>query len=317
MTKIAILGATGHIAKGLIFEFLSRGGCELLLYARRPEAVRKFLAETGLSGAGIMVADFNSFGQTGCDAIVNAVGAGDPKTVASLGADILRLTERFDNMVLGYIRRHPETRYIFLSSGAVYGGDFKKPAGKNSPLRVPVNGERADAAYGSAKLTAETKHRALAENCIFDIRVFAYFSRFIDPAGDFFMAGLARAIAENKVFETSGATMVRDYAVPHDLANLIEICIGTERRNMALDLFSRAPVEKFDLLAAVGGKFGLDHSVRGDPPAADFNDRKSQYFSENHIAADLGYEPEFGSLDGVLFELSKFREMLSLTGAKK
>lgn len=294
--KIAILGATGHIAKGLISEFASKGGYELSLYARRPEAVTRFLAEQGLFGADIIVGDFGSFGSAHCDVIVNAIGAGDPKAVRSLGADILSVTEQFDDMAMDYLRAHPATRYIFLSSGAVYGDP--DAGSKDQP------GD----AYGLAKCRAEKKHRAFADLCIFDIRVFGYFSRFIDLTGEFFMAELARAFTERRVFETNGGDMVRDYAVPFDLANLIHICIQTERRNIALDMYSRKPVGKFEMLSVVAKQLGLHHIVLGEGATEGPVERRNQYFSEERMAAELGYEPAFGSLDGVLSELKKIEK---------
>lgn len=306
MTKIAILGATGHLAKGLIFEFASRRDYKLLLYARRPHAVTQFLTEQGLNNADILVGDFDSFGSVHCDTIVNAIGAGDPKMVRSLGADILRVTEKFDDMALHYVRSHPDARYIFLSSGAVYSADSGEPASENR--------DQTGDAYGLAKAAAEKKHRALADQCIFDIRVFGYFSRFIDPTGEFFMAELARAIAGKQDFVTNCGDMVRDYSIPCDLASLVEICVRTEFGNMALDLFSSKPVGKFELLAAVEEMFGIGHVVCSDAASAVSSGRRNRYFSECRVASELGYEPEYSSLDGVLSELAIFYEMLPAVG---
>jgi hypothetical protein len=38
-----------------------------------------------------------------------------------MGSDIFKITEKYDDMVLEYLKLHKETKYFFLSSGAVYG----------------------------------------------------------------------------------------------------------------------------------------------------------------------------------------------------
>ena len=46
--RIAILGATSHIAKGLILNFIKSKENELFLFARIPKKVKKFLQENNL-----------------------------------------------------------------------------------------------------------------------------------------------------------------------------------------------------------------------------------------------------------------------------
>ncbi len=301
MTKLALLGATGHLAKGLILEFSSRSSFELTLYARRPEAVAQFLTEQSIPQSNCKIKDLESFGTIDHDAIINAIGAGDPKKVQELGADILNVTEEFDNTAMNYIQSNPKTRYIFLSSGTIYGTEFSKPAGKlNAPKIFGADSPTNDD-YRLAKLEAEKKHRAAIKQCIFDIRIFAYFSRFIDQNGAFFMAELVRAIMKNKVFETNGIDMIRDFAVPYDLANLIEFCIKAAPQNATLDLYSKKPFSKFELLEAVEKKYGLIYTVNNE---AKSDKIRQKYYSKDRRAEALGYTPHFSSLDGVLSELS-------------
>ena len=47
--RIAILGATSLIAKDLLLSFSDQSSHELVLYARRPEVVSKWLTNFGLS----------------------------------------------------------------------------------------------------------------------------------------------------------------------------------------------------------------------------------------------------------------------------
>ena len=133
--KIALLGATGHIARCLIEGFSRAGGYELFLYARLPDRVRTFLA--GIRWTGTAACDnLDGFGRTGSayDAVINCVGLGDPAKVEAAGASIIPLTETYDNMAIEYMAAHQGTRYLYFSSGAAYRTDFTAPAGDSTPV---------------------------------------------------------------------------------------------------------------------------------------------------------------------------------------
>jgi hypothetical protein len=51
-----------------------------------------------------------------------------------MGSDIFKITEKYDDMVLGYLKLHKETKYIFLSSGAVYDFILRLKSEKLYPL---------------------------------------------------------------------------------------------------------------------------------------------------------------------------------------
>ena len=307
MAAIAILGATGHVGQGLAFA-LGRGGMhDLLLYARRPQRASDFLARHGLTGE---VHDIADFGIRPFDAVINVVGAGDPSRIQSLGAGIFRLTERFDNAVLDVLAGHPERLYLNLSSGAAYGSDFARPVGPDSRFYADINHLPPGAAYGLAKLNAEAKHRAHGQLNIVDLRLFSYFSRFIDLTGRFFMAELARSLVENVPFATNRGEMDRDYVIPDDLARMAECCLERWAArdgapiNGALDFYSRAPAGKFELIEAVRAALPLRVEVIGEESMGpSTGGAKSRYFSENRMAESWGYAPRFSSVEGVVAEL--------------
>src|SRR5512135_3651371 len=126
-SRIAILGATSQLARDLIVSLSGSANIHLFLFARRPDAVKTWLDSVGLSGRHT-VGDFQTFGGQEFDAIINFVGAGDPARLLAMGNSIFDVTLRFDEMALGYLRRHPQCRYLFLSSVAAYGSGFGKPA---------------------------------------------------------------------------------------------------------------------------------------------------------------------------------------------
>ena len=72
--RIAFLGATSQIAKDLALSFCEQSGHELVLYARRPEAVSQWLASVDLPKR-YTVHKFSAFTVTeNFDAIFNFVG---------------------------------------------------------------------------------------------------------------------------------------------------------------------------------------------------------------------------------------------------
>jgi len=71
--------------------------------------------------------------------------------------------------------------------------------------------------------------------------------------------------------------------------------------NAAIDCYSRALVDKPDLLAAMQDKFGLQCEIV-DAAGINATGSKPHYYSLNTSAADFGYQPGFTSLEGILQE---------------
>jgi nucleoside-diphosphate-sugar epimerase len=204
-----------------------------------------------------------------------------------MGADILDVTEFWDQRVLDTMG--PQTRYVFLSSGAVHGAQFDRPV--DSAISLPVNSSDRVPPYTLAKLQAETRHRQAASRAILDLRIFGYADPSIDLSGGFFLAELARAIRDKTVFATSSEDMIRDYAGALELRALIR---GWERAGApkgALDLYTMAPAGKHDLLRMFKVRYNLQTEYvteAGSSPTG----TKRFYASSDRAAADLGYRPK-------------------------
>jgi nucleoside-diphosphate-sugar epimerase len=260
---------------------------------------------TGLGRASaISVQGYDSFGDAAYDVIINFVGAGDPARVAQMGADIFDVTLRFDNMALDYLRRNDRCRYLFLSSGAVFGNAFLEPVGEDTPARIAINALAVRDFYGAAKLHAECRHRALADQAIVDIRMFNYVSRTQDMAARFFISDIFRAIRDRQVLTTTDQPMVRDFLHPRDFHALVTCLMRGPLINLAVDCFSRAPVDKATLLAAMSKRFGLAYKTETSPGVVNATGAKPNYYSLNRRAADLGYAPSVTSLEGIIEEAS-------------
>jgi nucleoside-diphosphate-sugar epimerase len=302
--RIAILGATSEVARDLAALMLEAGGDELFLYARRPDAVQAWLAPRSLP-APAANASLDAFpGDQAFDAIINFVGVGDPGKALALGPSILDVTQTHDDMALDYLRQHPACRYIFLSSGAVYGGNFVDPVTGTEPAQVAINRLCPGDWYGVAKLYAECRHRARPDDAIIDLRVFSYFSHTQDMSASYLMADAIRAIESGTPLTVSAGNMMRDYLHPVDFMQLVKAVLKAPPGNGAIDCYSRAPVDKLSLLAALQERFGLQYNIAADTPASG-RGGKVNYYSESRAAEEYGYRPAFGSMDCILGESEK------------
>lgn len=307
MNHIAILGATGQIAKGLIAEFNRRN--KLFLFARNPKEVQDFLDRQQLSTSAISTHAFEAFDAFKYDLVINSVGPGDPQSIRRYGTEIFRITERFDHLVLDYLERKPDTGYVFFSTGAIYGNSHDMPAQPDSCFHLPVNRLGAEQhAYPLAKIEAEARHRALSEYRIADIRIFGYFSRYMDPDGGFLLAELARCLLKGEVFRTDERDFLRDYVGPDDVSGLINCWLTTGAPNNAYDIYSLAPVTKAEIIDVLAAKFGLRHKVGDSEGISIKRISKPERISCYNTAQEVGYKPKNTSIDTIIREMSAMIE---------
>lgn len=299
MKRVAILGASSQIARDLIRSFARRGRTEALLYVRDVAAMRRWLADNFIH---YPVAPYEEYGREPHEAVLNFVGVGDPQRAAQMGGAIFGVTQQFDDLALEQLQRHPERRYIFLSSGAAYGSTFLQPAGPDTHASIAINALTPQEYYSVAKLHAECKHRAHQQLAITDLRVFNYFSHSQDLNARFFITDVLRAVRDGTVLQTAPGTMVRDYLHPEDFHQLVDCVLRAPPANRALDCYSAAPVDKLALLAAMEQRHGLRYAVSGETVAVNATGAKPHYYSLNRQAAELGYQPAYTSLDGILAE---------------
>jgi nucleoside-diphosphate-sugar epimerase len=305
--RLAILGATSQIAKDLVQSFAAQSSHELVLYARRPDAVTHWLGSVGLSGR-YVVADFSAFSTVEhFDAILNFVGVGDPVQAAAMGAAIFDITLKHDELALDYVRQHPACRYIFLSSGTAYGGSFDAPVDKNTKAMIAINNLQPQDWYAVAKLHAECRHRSLAHLPIVDIRVFNYFSHTQDMEARFLITDMVRAIRDKTVLKISASPIIRDFLHPSDFHQLVNMILTAHASNASVDCYSQAPIDKVSLLAIMQENFGLSYEILDEPHSINATGIKSHYYSLNRNASDFGFKPKFSSTEGLIYELDKLK----------
>jgi len=282
--------------------FSKRNVPNLVLFARRPEIITQWLKNMKLSGR-YTVADFTSFTvDEHFDAVINFVGSGNPAQLAEMGASIFDVTLKFDTMVLDYLHRHPDCRYLFLSSGAAYGSNFDDPVDEDSKAVVAINNLKPQDWYAVAKLYAECRHRALPLLPIVDIRVFNYFSHTQDISARFFISDILRAIRSGETLITSPDNIVRDYIGPDEFFQLISLILAANASNDVIDCYTKAPVNKMTLLSKIKERFSLNYEIKDSPSGVNATGLKMNYFSKNRRAESFGYLPTRTALDCVLDE---------------
>ena len=289
--RLAILGATSQMAKDFILQL--QDSHTLMLFSRRPQEVDAFMQNAGLR-------DYLSFGyhvlpdtQWYVDAVINFVGVGDPAKVTAMGADIFPITYKYDELALRFLRR-PNTKYIFISSGAAYGDVFDvDPAGVDTKATFPTS-PLPQHYYGLAKRQAEVRHRTLQDKHIVDVRVFNYISGTQDINLNFMAMNMIRAVKNNEVMPVDMTNLVRDFVGPEDVTKLIMCILTTPGVNSAVDCFTRGPITKNELLANMKRTYGLKFEVTS-PTFVSPTGLKTFYYSRNRAARQLNYHPQYGS----------------------
>jgi nucleoside-diphosphate-sugar epimerase len=293
--KIAILGATSAIAKDLILSFKDEHS--LSLYSRNVSGVTLWMMENNLHNY-----TSNSYldlkHEQDIDVIINFVGAGSPEKVMQLGKHIFSITELFDQMALEYIEKNHDCKYIFISSGAVFGENFNTPADSLKQSLFPLNDLQPKHYYGFAKAMAEVRHRTTNRN-IFDLRVFNYFSPNVNINYRYMITDMIRAIKDKSVYKVDRTPIVRDYVGPRDFHQMINVLLKHDKMNTAVDIYSRQPITKDSLLTHMALRYGLTYETTGAPVGLAATGVKENYFSVNTAAYALGYRPELTSLENI------------------
>ena len=311
--KIAFLGGSSQIAKDLLIIFNNSQSASIDLYCRDVDSLKCWLDIQNLNSR-VEVLDLRFFSTSiSYDAVINFIGSGDPSRTFAMGKSIVEVTEYYDLMVLDYLKAHKTCKYIFFSSGAIYGGNYFHPVSAKTKSTINMNNIADVDWYGLAKLMAECRHRLMTESSIIDLRIFNYFSRTQDLDASYFISQMIRCILDGKTLSTSADNIVRDYLNPEDLFSLINMIINEALHlNTSIDLYSLAPIAKFELLDAMK-PYGLNYEVKKTVgQIVNATGVKYKYFSKNKFAAKLGYKPKYSSISGIKKELSEI-----LSGIKK
>lgn len=303
---LAILGATSAIAKDLMGLLLANTDHQLYLFSRNQVSISEWMAHLPTRQVTrIYNHDYSKFldGEN-YDALINFVGVGDPVKALNMGPSIFDVTHKYDELCLAYQYKNPGCRYLFMSSGAAYGSIFQQPVSIDTRSTFPINNIGKQDWYGVAKMYAEARHRSLSFSIV-DIRIFNYFSATQSIDTQFFISELIRSIKQNEVFLTSREDIIRDYIGATDFYNLINAVLEAPAKNTVLDCYSAKPINKYLILQSFQEEFGLKYEFIAESIGINATGNKSNYYSVNYSAKDIGYVPSKSSLDLLLSEARK------------
>ena len=300
---IAVMGGSSHIAKNLIVRFAASREHRLTLFCRKRTPVEEFVRRYAPDGDITIVEGYGDFLSRRFDAIIDCVGAGAPGTAGFSPANWFDTLQKFDDLALEYLTKvDSRAKLISFSSGAVYGARTPGPFGDGALYQVAVNAPELGDFYAVSRLYSEAKHRVHRELNIADLRIFAFYSRFVRLDAGYFMSDLLRALCEDGELVTTEHDMIRDYIAPDDLCELVRFCLGLEHVNGAFDVRSLAPAGKFEILERFKERFGLRWRFSDAGVAASPNGDKSVYCSQSIALEKLGFRPRLTALAGLIRE---------------
>ena len=303
--NIAIFGSTGHIGKNLISFFIKNNDFKIFLFSRD---IKKFESLKMIFSDTMSFNTYDDFGKNEYDVVINCVGISNPNAFEKNSRSIFDTAEFYDTMVLDYLKNFPTTLYINLSSGAVFSGEFDKPVDDSSTYKFDVNGINKGEMYSISKMYLESKHRSLPDLNIVDLRIFGFFSRFIDVNAGFFMSELLQALKNKSEFITDKKDFVRDYVNPKDFYDLTKNCIANKKINDVFDVYSKEIISKFQILEECFNKFDLKFKLVEKIESISPTGVKKKYYSLSRKAEKINYSPQFSSLETILNESSLFLE---------
>jgi nucleoside-diphosphate-sugar epimerase len=294
MKSVAILGATGYIGASLSRELaVQKEAINLYLFSRSKEkilALKESVKELGSQDNNYFYS-MEMFSRYNYDVVINCTGVSDLTMLSEQPENIIDITESVDTTVIDYLKNNPNTLYINMSSGIVHNA-----LGTGSATLTPAD------YYAFAKKEAEKRHRSLSTFSIVDIRIFSFFSRYVNLKSHFLMSEVVECITTKKIFETNSDDIVRDYISPNDLCALILLIIEKGKVNDAYDAYSKSPVTKFKLLDFLKEKYGLAYSIKdGDMVKKGLS--KNEYIPKDKKADTLGYVPVLSSLECIDHEM--------------
>lgn len=286
--RIAVFGATSVMGRDFIDQ-ARRRGYEVVSFGRQRVIDQNKEFEI------FPYEDFNFTNNYA--AIINFVGFGSPRRALLERESILSVTRVFDNWVLDYLRSHRETKYVFVSSGAIY--ELLDKFGDSVSALSHEKVLDPSSYYAFAKLEAETRHRELEDLNIFDIRVFNYVSERQTPQDGFFFTDLLGALIRKEKLVTDPDDVQRDFANSTNFADLV-FNLLRHSGNAALDLYSSAGISKFDLLRELAISVGLEVEVRDQFEPLGPTGKKIKYLPRSRAAEGYGYRPQSSSLQNII-----------------
>lgn len=299
--RIAILGANSHIAKGLIYKFNKNNNVYLYLYSTNKNKLNDLF---NFMHHRYYIYKYFEFNNYNYDVIINCIGVGSSNKLKENYNNFFTFPEYYDNLCIEHLKENKNCLYITFSSGAVY-GMLNEAANYNSENNIKVNQINEQNYYTITRLYTEAKHRSYKDLNIVDLRVFSYFSKFMDFEDKYFITELIYSILNEKEFKVVNDSFIRDYLHLDDLFQAIMKCIKIKKLNCALDIVSKKPIEKNKILEYYNIYYNLKYKYEKDFKYNSASGIKNIYYSEYDKAKkEIDYKPKYTSME-TLIDVSK------------
>jgi nucleoside-diphosphate-sugar epimerase len=303
--QVVILGASGHIAKNLIYYFMQQEKIDLILYTHSSEKVYEFINRNcqtfNFKGTIDITDKFQSWVEY--DVIINCIGVGT--NIKNL-SDYFIVTERYDNMILFYLESYPDCLYINFSSGAVYN---ETPVSNTSKTTLYPDDIKVSDYYTIAKLNQEAKHRSFKKLQIIDLRVFSFFSRFADLEKDnYFINQIVNSVMNKRILYTDTNEFYRDFIHPLDLFNIVLGCMRTKGLNRSLNVRSTRFTSKTNILDFFCRQYGLNITYCSEQQESLTGNKKFYYAIEDSKYMNYIHRSKFSAMEAIINEAEFFLE---------
>lgn len=227
MVNVCILGATSHVAQGLIYHFKRNDDFKLYLFART-----------------LNYLPYDRFDCFQYDIIINCIGFGTFKDDFDYNS-VFAVTEYYDDLIIKYLKKNKTCKYIYFSTGGIH-------------RSIDIDNISKDDIHTITRINSEAKHRMNKDLSIINLRLYSYFSRWAQIHRDnYFMNQLIKSLITDKVFITDENEFTRDFIHPEDLFGIILKCMSFENTNCSFEIGSSQYVTKFAILNYFVEQYGL------------------------------------------------------------
>jgi UDP-glucose 4-epimerase len=295
---IGIFGSTSHISQNLISYFYKNNYGKLVLFSRNKSKLKNIFKKYDKNY--LIYETYANFPKYNFDIIINCIGESNPSTNYSI--KYFNDMNFYDDNILLYLQKHNKTLYLNFSSGIVYGNNFMKPVTDKTNTLLNLNKYYPNDFYTFSKIYSELKHRSYPDLNIIDLRLFSFFSRYIDINYKFLINELVNSIKNNTIFYTNDENIIRDYIHPFDLYSIIKNCINKENINTSIDVVSKKPISKFELLNYLKKQYDLKFVIKNKIIPTS-NSKINYYSKSKKLEEIIKFKSKFTSFDSIKNEL--------------
>lgn len=255
VAKIAILGPNGLIGKDLIAIF------------KKNRAFSIYPVSQSHNNYNEKNLNFDTFLNVSFDAIINCSGMGDPEQIRLDPEGCVQSHLSSRKLVMDYleINDHLNPLCLFISSGGIFNQGITSTQSEKESICFGIENLKAFDAYRLTKVLIECLNREQRKRRLIDVRVFGYVSANYSNRSAFFISKVFQCAKNNCIFYTDETNFLRDYVTAQDIFILFNHLFQNEstKINRAINIISRKPVSKFEILEFFKHKYGFEYCMVG------------------------------------------------------